>query len=199
MIRKTIAGLTAAAALAAPLALAAPAQASTPVGDTNPYDFDIVTAALGATGLDDTLAELEKGDGYTAFLPNDRAFEVLAKNLGLLDAGYKFGPTVDENMIFGKVASLPSATLVKVLTYHVVPGAPLNGQKVLAGNWYKELKTANGQKVKVYVLSKTAPYIVLGDKDGRFFNDYVVKSKINVVNKTKVAVHGISDVLMPTL
>lgn len=200
MIRKTVTGMTAAAVVVAGLALAAPAQAnSTPVGDANPYDFDIVTKALDATGLDDALTGLAAGIGYTAFLPNDRAFEVLAKNLGLLEPGYAYGATVDEDRIFTAVAGLGTDTLVKVLTYHVVPGAPLNGEKVLAGSRYKELTTANGQKVKVYVLSKTAPYIVLGDRDGRFFNDYVVKSKINVLNTNKVAVHGISDVLMPIL
>jgi uncharacterized surface protein with fasciclin (FAS1) repeats len=200
MIRTTIAGVAAAALVATGLAVGAPAQAdSAPVGDTNPYDFDIVTEALQVTGLDKTLNGLEAGSGYTAFLPNDRAFEVLAKNLGLLEPGYTFGATVDEDRIFTAVAGLGEATLVKVLTYHVVPGAPLDGAKVLAGSRYKELTTANGQKVKVYVVSKTAPYIILGDKDGRFFNDYVVKSKINVVDTDKVAVHGISDVLLPTL
>ena len=74
MFRKAITTFAAAAALAAPIAIAAPAQAVEV--DGNPYDFDIVTAAIDATGADEVLATL---DSYTAFFPNDRAFEVLAK------------------------------------------------------------------------------------------------------------------------
>ena len=41
--------------------------------------------------------------------------------------------------------------------------------------------------------------IILGDKDGVWLNDYVVKSKIDVVKTPNAVVHGISDVLLPTL
>jgi uncharacterized surface protein with fasciclin (FAS1) repeats len=198
MIRKTIAGLTAAAAIAGSLALAAPAQADSFEGD--PYDFDIVTTAVAATGI-------ELPDTYTAFFPNDRAFEVLANNLGLLGPNYRYGAQVNEGKILGALVrgvgddqpgDLTLDQVEAVLAYHVVPNAYLPGSAVLAGSRYKELTMANGQTLKVYVVSKTAPFIVLGDRDGRFLNDYVVKSKINVIdNKSTQVVHGISDVLLP--
>ena len=60
---------------------------------------------------------------------------------------------------------------------------------------------ANGQRLGVTVLSRSAsfPVIILSDKDGSLFNDYVVKSKIDVVQTPNAVVHGISDVLLPTL
>jgi uncharacterized surface protein with fasciclin (FAS1) repeats len=199
MIRKTIAGFVAAAAVAAPLALAAPAQAADPIGDGDPYNFDIVTAAIAATDADVILGGL---DSYTAFLPNDRAFEVLAKSKGLLGSDYRYGATVEEQTVFDAlVAELGVDTIEAVLLYHVVAGETITGGDVLAGKRIKTLDMANGQKLTVYVVSKTAPFIVLGDQDGRFFNDYVVKSKIDFGYKPgdKVVVHGISDVLIPKL
>jgi uncharacterized surface protein with fasciclin (FAS1) repeats len=195
MIRKTIAGLTAAAAIAGSLALAAPAQAST-IGDGNPYNFDIVKAAIAATNADDALAGL---DSYTAFFPNDRAFEVLAKSQGVLAPDHQYGGTVDEtSIVTGLVNKLGLPAIEQVLLYHVVPNAYLPGAEVLAGNRIKTLTMANNQVLKVYVVSKSAPFIVLGDQDGRFFNDYVVKSKINAIDDGKsTVVHGISDVLLP--
>jgi uncharacterized surface protein with fasciclin (FAS1) repeats len=200
MIRKTIAGLTAAAAIAGSLALAAPAQADAFEGD--PYDFDIVNTAITATGID-------LPSTFTAFFPNDRAFEVLANNLGLLGPTYKYGAKVDEAKIVealvrgvgdDQAGDLTLDQVEAVLAYHVVPNAYLPGAAVVAGSRYKELKMANGQVVKVYVVSKTTPFIVLGDQDGRFFNDFVVKSKINVIdNGSTQVVHGISDVLLPKL
>jgi uncharacterized surface protein with fasciclin (FAS1) repeats len=193
MIRKAIIGAAAAAAVAAPLAFAAPAQASESIGDGNPYNFDIVNAAISATNADDALASL---DSYTAFLPNDRAFEVLAKNKGLITG--KYGATVNEQQIFDAlVAGLGVEKIEAVLLYHVVPNATLRGADVLAGSRIKTLTMADGNQLKVYVVSKSTPYIVLGDKDGRWFNDYVVKSKINVIDTPTAVAHGISDVLLP--
>ena len=193
MIRKAILGAAAAAAVAAPLAFAAPAPASESIGDGDPYNFDIVNAAISATNADDALAGL---DSYTAFLPNDRAFEVLAKNKGLIQG--KYGATVNEQEIFDAlVAGLGPDKIEAVLLYHVVPNATLRGADVLAGSRIKSLTMADGNQLKVYVVSKSTPFIVLGDKDGRWFNDYVVKSKINMIDTPRAVAHGISDVLLP--
>jgi hypothetical protein len=77
----------------------------------------------------------------------------------------------------------------------------VTGKQVLSGPFFSRLTMANGQKLGVAVLSRSAafPVIVLVDKDGSVFNDYVVKSKIDVVQTPNVVVHGISDVLLPTL
>ncbi len=164
--------------------------------DGNPYDFDIVTKAALVTGADGILAGL---DSFTLFAPNDRAFEVLAKDLGLLPKGYRFSATVDETQIFNAIAGLGVDTITAVLLYHVVPNAKLTGSDVVSGSWYKKLTMANDQKLKVFVLSKRAPFIVLGDQDGRFFNDTVVRSKIDVIETDNTVVHGISNVLLPKL
>lgn len=167
--------------------------------DGNPYDFDIVTKAAIATGAVDILAGLPK---FTLFAPNDRAFEVLANQKGWLGANYRYGATVDEKrVITALITHLGIDKIKQVLLYHVLVGARVTGSDVLAGPFYQRLTMANGQKLSVTVLSRSAsfPVIILGDKDGRWFNDYVVKSKIDVVKTDNAVVHGISDVLLPTL
>jgi len=167
--------------------------------DGNPYDFDILTKAVLVTGADKTLASLPS---FTLFAPNDRAFEVLANKLGLLGPNHRYGATVDEKAVtLALVNALGADKIRQVLLYHVLAGAKVTGKQVLSGPFYRRLTMANGQKLSVTVLSRSAafPIIILGDKDGSFFNDYVVKSKINVIQTDNVVVHGISDVLLPTL
>ena len=167
--------------------------------DGNPYDFDIVTKAVLVTGADATLASLPS---FTLFAPNDRAFEVLANKLGLLGPNHRFGPTVDEKAVtLALVGALGADKIRQVLLYHVLPGAKVTGKQVLSGPFFSRLTMANGQKLGVTVLSRSAafPIIILSDKDGSLFNDYVVRSKIDVVQTPNVVVHGISDVLLPTL
>ena len=97
MIRKSIAGLTA-AAIAGSLALAAPASAdeapptlfgavAASLGDNNGaatdrnwYDFDILANGVVAAGLDKRLDDKE-ADELTVFIPNDRAFLGLVAEL----------------------------------------------------------------------------------------------------------------------
>ena len=167
--------------------------------DGNPYDFDIVTKAAIATGAVDTLASLKS---FTLFAPNDRAFEVLANKLGLLGPHHRYGATVDEKrVITALIGALGLDKIKQVLLYHVYAGGRVTGAQVLSGPFYQRLTMADGQKLSVTVLSRSAafPVIILGDKDGQWFNDYVVKSKIDVVKTDNAVVHGISDVLLPTL
>jgi uncharacterized surface protein with fasciclin (FAS1) repeats len=167
--------------------------------DNNPYDFDIVTKAAIATGAVNTLAGLKS---FTLFAPNDRAFEVLANKLGLLGPNYRYGATVDEKrVITALIGGLGLDKIKQVLLYHVFAGGRVTGAQVLGGPFYQRLTMADGQKLSVTVLSRSAafPVIILGDKDGQWFNDYVVKSKIDVVKTPNAVVHGISDVLLPTL
>ena len=81
----------------------------------------------------------------------------------------------------------------------MLPNAKVTGKQVLSGPFYQRLTMANGQKLGVTVWSRSAsfPLIVLGDRDGRLFNDQVVKSKIDAVTTPNTVVHGISDVLLP--
>jgi uncharacterized surface protein with fasciclin (FAS1) repeats len=167
--------------------------------DSNPYDYDILTKAVKFTGADATLASL---GSFTLFAPNDRAFEVLANKLGLLGPNHRYGATVDERAVtLALVDALGAEKITQVLLYHVLVGAKVTGKEVLSGPFYKRLTMANGQKLGVTVLSRSAafPIVLLGDKDGSVFNDYVVKSKIDVIQTGNVVVHDISDVLLPTL
>lgn len=180
-------------------ALTASYNDPTTSADNNPYDFDIVTKAVLVTGADATLASL---DTFTLFAPNDRAFEVLADRLGLLGPRHRYGRTVDEKMVTEKlVEALGVDTITEVLLYHVFPQAKVTGADVLAGPFFQRLTMANGQRLGVAVLSRSArfPLIALLDRDGRFLNDRVVKSKIDVVETENTVVHGISDVLLPRL
>ncbi len=169
-------------------------------GDGNPYDFDIVTTAIIATGLVPTLESL---DNITVFAPNDRAFEVLAVKTGALPKNYRFGATVNETKIVNAlVAKLGLDTIKKVVLYHVFTGGALAGADVVKLPVFgTKITMANGQKLGITNFTRFfgAPTIFLGDKDGSFFNDYVVRSKVDVVKVRGGVVHGISDVLLPSL
>jgi uncharacterized surface protein with fasciclin (FAS1) repeats len=169
-------------------------------GDGNPYDFDIVTTAVIATGLAPVLGSL---DNVTVFAPNDRAFEVLAVKTGALPASYRYGAKVNETQIVNAlVDKLGLATIKKVVLYHVFTGGALAGADVVKlPTFGTKIKMANGQTLRVTNLTRLTgkPTIILGDKDGSFFNDYVVRSKVDAVKVPGGVVHGISDVLLPTL
>jgi uncharacterized surface protein with fasciclin (FAS1) repeats len=169
-----------------------------PIQQDTPYDFDIVTKAALEFGAADILLSL---DQFTLFAPNDRAFEVLANDFKLLGPNYRFGAKVDEAKVYAAIKSLGKDTINEVLLYHVFPDAKVTGKQVLSGPFTQRLTMANGEKLRVTVLSRSArfPVIVLGDKDGKIFNDQVVKSKIDAVQTKNTVVHGISDVLLPDL
>jgi uncharacterized surface protein with fasciclin (FAS1) repeats len=149
---------------------AASAQTGAKMGDLKNKDivdtavstgmFNTLVAAVKAGGLVDTL----KGPGpFTVFAPTDEAF---AK----LPAG-----TV-ENLLKPENKDM----LVKILTYHVVPGNAMASDVVKQKNW----KTVQGQELTVQA------------KDGkvRIDNSNVVKPNIATSNGT---IHVIDTVLMP--
>jgi uncharacterized surface protein with fasciclin (FAS1) repeats len=122
--------------------------------------FKTLAAALEAAGLVDTL----KGKGpFTVFAPTDEAF---AK----LPAG-----TVDELL-----KPENKEKLVKVLTYHVVPGEVKAAQVVKLN----KAKTVEGQEVSI----KTSGNSVMVD------NANVVKTDILCSNGV---IHVIDSVIMP--
>lgn len=122
--------------------------------------FKTLAAALTAGGLVETL----KGDGpFTVFAPTDAAFAKLPK--GTVEDLLK-----PEN----------KQKLVKILTYHVVPG------KVMADDVVKlsSAKTVEGSEVKIAV------------KDGKVKvdNANVVKTDIETSNGV---IHVIDAVILP--
>jgi uncharacterized surface protein with fasciclin (FAS1) repeats len=205
-MRKIAAGIAAASALtlaagaAAPAAMAADGNkslafvltAQAPKFDKNAHDYDILTAAVLAVLKDDPespVKVLANGKArVTAFLPNDRAFRILAEDLT--------GKHIQsERKVFAAVASLGLPTVETVLLYHVVPGATINSKAALKAKGVK-LTTAQGGKVTVNVVHyKGKQQIRLLDKDRNSRNPRVIVADINKGNK-QIA-HGIDRVLRP--
>ena len=159
--------------------------------DRNWNDFDIVdnavTAVLGAKP-DSAVAVLADGSvALTAFLPTDRAFRKLAKDL--TGKTYK-----TEAQVFGALAStLGIDTIENVLLYHVVPGATVTYRQALKSNGAVLNTALPGASVKVKVVWY---YLVsLKDNDPDASNPYVVKANLNKGN-LQIA-HGINRVLRP--
>jgi uncharacterized surface protein with fasciclin (FAS1) repeats len=128
------------------------------VASSNPA-FTTLVAAIKAAGLVDTLS----GQGpFTVFAPTDAAFKALPK--GTLEKLLK-----PEN----------KATLVKILTYHVVPGS-ITSKAIKAG----DVKTVEGASVKIQV------------KKGRVTvgNAKVTKADVKASNGI---IHVIDKVLLP--
>lgn len=131
----------------------------TAVGAPN---FKTLVAAVKAAGLVDAL----KGDGpFTVFAPTDAAFAKLPK--GTIESLLK-----PEN----------KDKLVKILTYHVVPGKVLAADVVKLKNG-TEVKTLQGQTIKV-------------------MNKHGVKVNKSKVTKTDIlcsngVIHVIDSVLLP--
>ena len=128
MNRRTLFRLAGAVSVATLIAACVPAPKEPDIIDiaaSNP-DFSTLVAAVKAAGLVETL----KGDGpFTVFAPTNAAFAALPKG------------TV-ENLLKPENKD----QLVKVLTYHVVPGAVTSDQ--LAG---KRLNVATVQGQTVHI------------------------------------------------
>ncbi len=137
--------------------MAAPAKADIVAIAASAGDFKTLVAAVQAAGLVDTL----KGEGpFTVFAPTDEAFAKIPK--AQLDAVLK-----------------DQEALVKVLTYHVVPG------KVTAAEVVKlsSAKTVEGQS------------ITIDTRDGvKVDNARVIKTDIEAQNGI---IHVIDTVIMP--
>jgi uncharacterized surface protein with fasciclin (FAS1) repeats len=159
--------------------------------DRNWYDYDIVTEAVLAVlkaKPKSPVGLLANGNvALTAFIPNDRAFQLLVKDL----TGKKL---TSEKAVFGAVAGLGINTVETVLLYHVVPGATITARQALKANGAK-LTTAQGGTITVKVPLFPLPLVVLKDNDPDDKDPFVVQFDINKGNK-QIA-HGISYVLRP--
>ena len=207
-MRKTLAGIAAASALTltvgagavAPAAmatdgttsLASVLTAKTPKFDKNSKDFDIVTAAvLAVLQAKPQSAVKVLADGntaLTAFIPNDRAFRILAEDLT--------GKHIrSEKKVFAAVAGLGIDTVETVLLYHVVPGATIDAKAALKSDG-ATLTTAQGGTFTVNVYKTHGKKkIALRDQDRNSRNPRVIVFNINKGNK-QIA-HGIDRVLRP--
>jgi uncharacterized surface protein with fasciclin (FAS1) repeats len=138
----------------------------------NSKDHTALVAAVKAAGLVDTLS----GPGpFTVFAPTNEAFAALPA--GTVDNLLK-----PEN----------KATLVKILTYHVVPGR-LSEQdlaaKVAAGGGKAELKTVEGENITV---TKDGDQWAITDAKGN-----TAHVTIGNVFQSNGVIHVIDKVLLP--
>jgi uncharacterized surface protein with fasciclin (FAS1) repeats len=159
--------------------------------DKNWSDYNIVTHAVLAVlkaKPSSKVGVLTKGGvALTAFLPNDRAFQILVKQLT--------GKTLlRERAVFGAVAKLGVPTIEKVLLYHVVPGATIDSTHAVKANG-ATLRTALGATIHVAVYR--GPIISLWDKSPRTRNPRVILSQVDINKGNKQIAHGIDRVLLP--
>ena len=157
--------------------------------DHNWHDYDIVDNAVGAV-LDakpgSAVGVLADGTTpVTAFLPDDRAFRILVKDL----TGKK--PRT-EKQTFQAVAALGIDTVETVLLYHVVPGTRINYRQALKADGVR-LTMASGGIVRVDV--RKGNRVKLLDADRNDANPRIVRKNINKGNR-QIA-HGINRVLRP--
>lgn len=206
-MRKIVAGVAAASALALVATGAGPAAAASgDLGtkslaavltaddggfDKNNKDFDVVTAAVLAVleaKPDSAVGVLADGSvALTAFVPNDKAFQILARQL----TGKKIKT---EKKAFKEIAGLGIDTVESVLLYHVVPGATITSKQARAADGAK-LETALGSTVKVKIRGAKGKQIRLQDKDRNSRNARVNVTNINTGNM-QIA-HGVDRVLRP--
>ena len=157
--------------------------------DRNWHDYDIVDNAVKAVlAAKPGSAVGVLADGktkVTAFLPNDRAFRILVKDLT--------GKTPrTEKKTFQAVASLGIDTVETVLLYHVVAGTRINYRQALKADGAR-LTMASGGIVRVDV--RKGKRIKLLDADRNDANPRIVQKNINKGNR-QIA-HGINRVLRP--
>jgi len=210
--RRTLTGVAVAAALAAtsltglsaaqahsvkPAAAAGTKSLATVLGpygstwDTNWNDYNIVAHAAFAVikaKPSSAVGVLANGKvALTAFIPNDRAFQILVKQLT--------GKTVTtEAGVFAAVAKLGIPTVEAVLLYHVVPGATIPSSVAVKAN-KAVLKTAQGGLIRVAV--SAGPKIVLVDRDPYITSPTVILSQVDINKGNKQIAHGIDRVLLP--
>nr|WP_296065354.1 fasciclin domain-containing protein [uncultured Actinoplanes sp.] len=160
--------------------------------DHNGRDYDILTAAVLAVlkaKPSSPVGVLADGKtALTAFIPNDRAFEILVADL----QHSKRLPS--EKKAFTAVAGLGIDTVETVLLYHVVPGATIDRKAALKSD-NARLKTAAGSSVKVDVYGGWWKRVKLIDADRNDRNPRVIKFDVNKGNR-QIA-HGIDRVLRP--
>jgi uncharacterized surface protein with fasciclin (FAS1) repeats len=203
-----LATATAAATTLGLLATATPATAAPDLGerslvrvldrDGNRFDhrwgdFDIVHRAATtvlAAKPDSPVAVLADGStALTAFLPTDRAFRKLVRDV----SGAK-KPLTRERAVFRAVASsFDVDTIEAVLLYHVVPGVTVTYRQARHADG-AALDTAAGAPVEVDVRGRQ---VWLLDADKSDYNPRVLR-KARDINKGNMQVaHGINRVLRP--
>ena len=162
--------------------------------DRNWYDYDIVTEAVLAVLANKPASPVGLlTDGtvpLTAFIPNDRAFQVLAYDLT------KKWPTTEEKTFEALVAAAGVDAIEQVLLYHVVPGAAITKKAAVNANG-ASLTTAQGGTIGVRVYNKYLPIVELRDKDTNDVNPFLNPRALDLNAGNAQIAHGIVFVLRP--
>ena len=163
--------------------------------DQNWYDYYIVTqAVLGvlAAKPNSNVKLLTDGSvALTAFIPNDRAFQLLAH-----DITHRWQGT--EKQVFDKlVAKLGIDAIEKVLLYNVVPGATILAKDALKADGAKLATGLPGASITVDVRGRNVPVIILRDLDRNDANPRVNPWQTDINEGNKQVAHGITRVLRP--
>ena len=103
----------------------------------------------------------------TAFLPNDRAFQLLAKDLTHRWYGS------EQEVLTALAGAVGIDAIEQVLLYHVVPGATIDSGTALASD-DAVLTTAQGGTFTVDVLSKRWGIVQLRDQDRNDLNPFLI-------------------------
>ena len=163
--------------------------------DRDWYDYDIVTeavlAVIAADANGDSPVRLlaDGSTALTAFIPNDRAFQVLVKDLT--------GEWIrSESDVFAAVAGLGIDTVEDVLLYHVVPGATITSRDAVRSDG-AQLTTALGPTIGVKVVGRWLPLIVLRDQDPNDVDPIVNPFALDINRGNAQIAHGITFVLRP--
>ena len=163
--------------------------------DKNWYDYDIVTQAvlgvLAAKPHSNVKLLTDGSVALTAFIPNDRAFRLLAH-----DVTHKWLGT--EKKVFDRlVAKLGIDAIEEVLLYHVVPGGPILAKDALKANGAKLTTGLPGASITVRVKGRNVPVIILRDLDRNDYNPRVNPWATDINEGNKQVAHGITRVLRP--
>ena len=210
-IRRFVSALAAASlATGAVVVLAPAASAATPSGTTslaavlasdgdtfdhNWGDFDILDQAVGAVLAakpNSPVAVLADGTvPLTAFIPTDRAFQLLA-----LDLTHRWYFT-EKGVLTALAKAVGIDAIEQVLLYHVVPGATIDSEDGAGLGQRRPHDRAQGGTVKVDVLSKRFGIVQLVDKDRNDINPFLVPGKLDINKGNKQIAHAITFVLRP--
>jgi uncharacterized surface protein with fasciclin (FAS1) repeats len=147
--------------------------------DANPYDYDLLIAAVTATGLAPTLDD--ESQRFTVFAPNDRAFQRLVRDL----TGGGSLPSEQETLD-AVLATFSAEQITDILLYHVVAGRVLGPLQVLFAG---KLTMANGGIVKPRLFR-------LVDETPALRDPRLVLRAIDI-RATNGVIHTIDRVLVP--
>ncbi len=147
------------------------------------------TTVLGAKP-DSAVAVLADGTTpVTAFLPNDRAFRKLVRQVG----GTRKQLRSERSVFHAVVDTFDVDTIETVLLYHVVPGATVTYRQARHADGAR-LETAAGSPVTVDVRGHRV-WLKDADRDDR--NARVIRRAKDINKGNKQIAHGIDRVLRP--